>query len=147
MTSTQVRRRFLFAVIVCSLASASVHGAAAAAAAGTPGRYSERLQQVEAARGAETRKREPAMGNGPPKYRQTNSHSSKVPLLGSRSSTSNSALAGPIAPRAPAHLKAMPGNSVLGGPHTAGLGMIGGPANGRSISKASLDGSALRRRY
>jgi hypothetical protein len=146
MTGTQVRR-FLFAVIVCSLAGASVHGAAAAAPAGALGQSSERLQQVDAASGAETRKREPAMGNGPPKYGQTNSHISKLRLLGARRSTSNSALAGSVGPRAPAHLKALPGNSAVGGPHTPGLGMIGGPANGRNVSKASLDGSALRRRY
>jgi hypothetical protein len=51
------------------------------------------------------------------------------------------------APRPPANLKALPGNGVVGGPHTPGLGMIGGPAYSRIVNKASIDGSALRRRY
>jgi hypothetical protein len=171
MTRTQARQ-VLFAVIVCGLGGASVSGAAADAPVGTPGQSSDRLQQVEAASGAETPKRETAKGNGPPKRGQTTFQSSKARLsparnpqlsgtlhggnltahrsaellLGAHSSTSKSALAASLAQRIPIRQSAVD-RSVVGGPHTPGLGMIGGPANSRTVIKASIDGSALRRRY
>jgi hypothetical protein len=49
--------------------------------------------------------------------------------------------------RPAASLKALAGNGVIGGARAAGLGSIGGPANGRTVIKASsIDGSALHRR-
>jgi hypothetical protein len=39
------------------------------------------------------------------------------------------------------------GNGVIGGPRAPGRGMIGGAVNGKSVLKASIDGTALRRRY
>jgi hypothetical protein len=39
------------------------------------------------------------------------------------------------------------GNGVIGGPRAAGRGMIGGAVNGKSVLKASIDGTALRRRF
>jgi hypothetical protein len=49
--------------------------------------------------------------------------------------------------RSPASLKALAGNGVIGGARAAGLGSVGGPANGRTVIKASsIDGSALHRR-
>jgi hypothetical protein len=39
------------------------------------------------------------------------------------------------------------GNGVIGGPHASGRGMIGGPGNGNNVLKASIDGTALRRRF
>jgi hypothetical protein len=39
------------------------------------------------------------------------------------------------------------GNGVIGGPRAAGRGMIGGAANGKNVFKASIDGTALRRRF
>lgn len=55
----------------------------------------------------------------------------------------------PSTPRRPAApLTAGAGNGVIGGPRAAGRGMIGGPAAiARPQLKASLDGSALHRRY
>jgi hypothetical protein len=44
-------------------------------------------------------------------------------------------------------LKALAGNGVIGGPHAAGRGTLGGPAIGNSVVKASIDGTALRRRF
>jgi hypothetical protein len=48
--------------------------------------------------------------------------------------------------RSIASLKSSAGNGVVGGPHVARAGMIGGPANGRSVSKAGIDGSAFHHR-
>jgi hypothetical protein len=39
------------------------------------------------------------------------------------------------------------GNGVIGGPRAAGRGMIGGAANGKNVFKASIDGTAPRRRF
>jgi hypothetical protein len=39
------------------------------------------------------------------------------------------------------------GNGVIGGPRAAGRGTIGGAVNGKSVLKASIDGTALRRRF
>jgi hypothetical protein len=46
-----------------------------------------------------------------------------------------------------ASLKSAAGNGVLGGPHAASRGMIGGPANSKIATKASIDGTALHRRF
>jgi len=59
---------------------------------------------------------------------------------------SSAASAPAVASRSVAILKAVAGNGIIGGPHASGGGTIGGPANGRTVIKASIDGSALRRR-
>jgi hypothetical protein len=46
-----------------------------------------------------------------------------------------------------ASLKAAPSNGVIGGVRTPGRGMIGGPVNTRSVLKAGIDGTTLRRGY
>jgi hypothetical protein len=62
---------------------------------------------------------------------------------GRQSSINSSAAVRPLASLKP--LTA--GNGVIGGPHAAGRGMIGGAANGKNVLKASIDGTALRRRF
>jgi hypothetical protein len=37
-------------------------------------------------------------------------------------------------------------NGVVGGPRVSGVGMIGGPANSRTATKAGIDGSAFHHR-
>ena len=44
------------------------------------------------------------------------------------------------------NFKAVAGNGIIGGPHAPGGGTIGGPASGRTVIKAGIDGSALHRR-
>jgi hypothetical protein len=44
------------------------------------------------------------------------------------------------------NFKAVAGNGIIGGPHAPGGGTIGGPASGRTVIKAAIDGSALHRR-
>jgi hypothetical protein len=39
------------------------------------------------------------------------------------------------------------GNGAIGGPRAAARGTIGGAVNGKSVLKASIDGTALRRRF
>jgi hypothetical protein len=46
-----------------------------------------------------------------------------------------------------ATLAATPRNGVIGGPRVISHGVIGGPANMKPQLKASIDGSALRRRF
>jgi hypothetical protein len=48
--------------------------------------------------------------------------------------------------RPAASLRAQPGNGVIGGPHGPGAGALGGTVSSKSVSKASIDGSALHRR-
>jgi hypothetical protein len=44
-------------------------------------------------------------------------------------------------------LKSTAGNGVLGGPRTEGRGTLGGPANSRLVTRTSIDGTTLRRRF
>jgi hypothetical protein len=43
--------------------------------------------------------------------------------------------------------KALAGHGVIGGAQAPGHGMLGGPVNSRTVPNASIDGSALRRRF
>jgi len=66
---------------------------------------------------------------------------------GRQSSPSFGAASRPVASRPVASLKALASNGVIGGPHAAGPGMVGGPATGKRVFNASIDGTALRRRF
>jgi hypothetical protein len=44
-------------------------------------------------------------------------------------------------------LKVLAGNGVIGGAFAPGRGMIGGTASSRTVSRTSIDGTALRRRF
>ena len=58
-----------------------------------------------------------------------------------------SAAALSVAGQLPASLKALGRNGVIGGPRAAGSGSVGGPANSKTVIKASIDGSWLHRRF
>jgi hypothetical protein len=45
-----------------------------------------------------------------------------------------------------ANLKLLAGNGVIGGPHIPSRGVVGGPANSRTVIKASIDGTAFHHR-
>jgi hypothetical protein len=54
----------------------------------------------------------------------------------------------PLSRRSVAGLKPLAaGNGVIGGPRAAGRGVLGGTLNGKGALKASIDGTALRRRF
>jgi hypothetical protein len=52
-----------------------------------------------------------------------------------------------IAARAAASLKAIAGNSTIGGPYSSGPGRLGGPTIGRTVYSATVDATQLHRKY
>ena len=81
-----------------------------------------------------------AMPAGQPKLAASTS-AAAMPAGQLKVAASNSAA--PLAAR----LSSTPRNSAIGGPHTQGLGRVGGPAISRSTHSATIDGTQLRRKF
>jgi hypothetical protein len=162
----------LYALLACSLVCPSGLAADAASSGSEGGTTIQRIERQRPSGTAEIAESDAALRNAPIKGRPlpgahgyiwkpaggaaTHGYLIRRPDADRSASRSNLATqatrgigattASLAASRPVAGLKAVAGNGVIGGPLAPGRGMIGGPANGRTVIKASIDGTALRRR-
>ena len=211
-------RRLLYALIVCSTASASVNAAGIRPSGAETGQPADSLQRRESALAAGNAKRDAAGRDLPVKSRDQTTRSAETRYSAARNVTPSAVLHGsgfipprnasallgahaklskpivaaargyrlrrpdanhpvsrsdpntavvhgisaataldvagrqssailPATRRSPASLKAQAGNGVIGGPRAPGRGMLGGPANSSTMMRATINGTALHRRF
>jgi hypothetical protein len=154
------RCHVVYALLICSLVSASGFAAmieqpggerALAGASNqkhdvTPGAASARRNLTPARggalRGATGNVAKPAITAARPDLSQRSDVAARPRGLAAASSGLSAAR------RSVAGIKPLAaGNGAIGGPRTAARGMLGGAVNGNRVLKASIDGNALRRRF